>query len=55
VVAVHQKWLSWGDIYELDIGDGVDPVLAMAVVLCFEILLEEENMQYASRESAGPS
>lgn len=41
VVSVHQQWLSWGDTYEIDIKEGVDEVLALAVVLCYDIMHEE--------------
>lgn len=42
IATVHQKWLSWGDTYELDVADGVDEVLVLSVVLCFDIMHAEQ-------------
>lgn len=38
---VHQKWLSWGDTFEIMVNEGVDEVLVLAVMLCFDLMHEE--------------
>lgn len=40
--SVHQKWISWGDTYEITIADGVDPVVMLSVILCFDIMHANE-------------
>ena len=40
IVRLHKVWLSWGDSYELEISDGADEVMALAVVLAIDLALE---------------
>ena len=39
IVTITKAWFSWGDSYEIDIADGVDPLLALAVVLAIDCVL----------------
>lgn len=48
IATVHQKWLSWGDTYELSINEGADEVLVLSLVLCFDILHQQEDAQSAA-------
>ena len=48
VVAIHKKWMSWGDSYELIIDDGADEVLALAVVLAIDAVLDAQQAAAAS-------
>lgn len=41
VATVHQKWLSWGDTYEISVADPADVVLVLSVMLCFDIMHAE--------------
>lgn len=43
VAAVSKEWLSWGDAYAIHIASGVDPVLALAVVLVIDACIEDAN------------
>lgn len=43
IVSLHKAWLSWGDSYEMDIADDVDEVLALAVVLAIEMVIQQEE------------
>ena len=45
IASIHQKWLSWGDTYEITVSDGVDEVLVLAVMLCIDIVhsIEDET------------
>ena len=51
VAAVHWKWMSWGDAYELDIADEVNEVLALAVVLTFDAVNHDMNVDRAAENA----
>ena len=36
VVSIHKQWMTWGECYELDIADGADEIIALAVVLAID-------------------
>ena len=42
IVRVHKVWFSWGDSYEIDIYDEKQEVLALAVVLAIDLVLEQQ-------------
>ena len=50
IASVHQKWLSWGDTYEISVADGVDEVLVLGVMLCIDIMhcMEDETTATAT-------
>lgn len=48
IVTIHKKWMSWGDSYELDIEHGTDEVLALAVVLAIDAVMDAQNAAAAS-------
>jgi len=41
--AVHKKWLSWGDTYELDIYDDFDVDFFVALVVAIDNAIHNEN------------
>lgn len=43
IVTISKTWLSWGDTYELDIDDGQDEVIALAVVLAIDCVLDAQE------------
>ena len=43
VVAIHKKWMSWGDSFELDITDEGNEILAMAVVLAIDAVMDSQE------------
>ena len=43
IASVHQKWLSWGDTYEIAVSEGVDEVLVLCVMICVDILHQIEG------------
>ena len=54
IVSMHQKWLAWGDTYEIVIADGVDVIMALATILCIDVFHEEEaEMDSALDSSSG--
>lgn len=55
IATVHQKWLSWGDTYEISINESVDEVMVLAVVLCFDIIHAEEAAASTASSTSSPS
>lgn len=43
IVAIHKKWVSWGDAFELDIPDEKNEVLALAVVLAIDAVMDAQQ------------
>lgn len=43
IVDLHKAWLSWGDSYEIDIADGIDEVMALAVVLAIDCVQADQD------------
>lgn len=40
IVTIHKEWMTWGDCYELDIRNPQDEVMALAVVLAIDCVLD---------------
>lgn len=40
---VTKDWFRWGDAYEIQIGVGADPILALAVVLVIDACIDAER------------
>ena len=55
VVNIHKKWMTWGDSFALDIDSGADPVMALAVVLAIDAVLDSQTAASASAGSAASS
>ena len=51
IASIHQKWLAWGDTYEILVASGIDEVLVLAVIICVDVL----HKQQAAVDSAGAS
>lgn len=51
IATMHQKWLSWGDTYEIAIAEGADPVIVIAAVLCIDMLHQEEEAASMSSDT----
>lgn len=43
VGAIHKKWMSWGDTFEIDLAEGADEIMALAVVLAIDCVLDSQN------------
>ena len=43
IVSIQKAWMTWGDAYELDIVDPKDELLALAVVLAIDCVLEDND------------
>ena len=53
LATVHQKWVSWGDTYEILINEGVDEVLVLAIIICFDVMHAESAAASSGSASAG--
>ncbi len=42
IVSIHKQWMAWGDTFELDIAPGADEVLALAVVLAIDAVMDAQ-------------
>lgn len=40
IVTIRKEWMTWGDSYELDIADPRDEIVALAVVLTIDCVME---------------
>ena len=43
IVSIHKKWMSWGDAFELDIPDEKNEILAVAVVLAIDAVMDNQQ------------
>ena len=43
IATIRKEWMSWGDSYELNISDGIDEVMALAVVLAIDAVIESSR------------
>lgn len=43
IASIHKKWLSWGDCFEIDTQNDVDPVMVLAVVLAIDCVLDAQE------------
>ena len=48
IVAIHKQWMAWGDTFELDIAPGADEVLALAVVLAIDAVMDAQDSAAAN-------
>ena len=51
VAAMHRKWMSWGDSYEIDVADAADEVLVLAVVLTVDAVHHDIMAAQTSTEA----
>ena len=43
VVAINKQWMTWADTYELDIAPDANEIVALAVVLTIDCVVEQQN------------
>ncbi len=43
IVSIHKKWMAWGDTFELDIPDENNEILALAVVLAIDAVMDAQQ------------
>ena len=52
IVSIHKVWMSWGDSYELNIVNGEDEVLTLAVVLAIDAVMDDNSAAAAGAASS---
>ena len=40
IASIHKRWMTWGDSYEIDINDGEDIILALAVIIAIDCVID---------------
>ena len=48
IVTIHKEWMTWGDCYEIDIASEQDEIVALAVVLAIDCVMEAESSGVSS-------
>ena len=48
IVTIHKKWMTWGDSYALNIANPADEIIALAVVLAIDCVMESGSGASAS-------
>ena len=43
IVNIEKEWMTWGDSYMLEIGNPADEILALAVVVTIDCVVEQQN------------
>ncbi len=43
IVTITKEWMTWGDSYELDIANPADEIVALAVVLTIDCVMESNS------------
>ena len=43
IVSIEKEWMAWGDTYKLTIDDDADEIVALAVVLTIDCMVEQQN------------
>ena len=48
IVSIHKQWMSWGDTFELDVDSDENEVVALAVVLAIDAVMDANASSAAS-------
>ena len=48
IVSIRKEWMTWGDTYELDIADPRDEIVALAVVLTIDCVMDDASRSASS-------
>ena len=48
VVSISKEWMTWGDSYELNISNPQDEIVALAVVLTIDCVMDAQSSAAAS-------
>lgn len=43
IAAIAKEWMTWGDSYEICMGDDVDEIMALSVVLVIDACMASQN------------
>ncbi len=48
IVTITKEWMTWGDSYELDIANPADEIVALAVVITIDCVMESSSAAASS-------
>jgi uncharacterized protein YxjI len=43
IASIHKHWMSWGDSFEVDIADGEDCVMVLAVIIAIDCVIDNSQ------------
>jgi uncharacterized protein YxjI len=43
IASIHKRWMSWGDSYEIDIADGQDIIMVLAVIIAIDCVIDQSQ------------
>lgn len=43
IASIHKRWMSWGDSFEVDIADGEDYVMVLAVIIAIDCVIDNSQ------------
>ncbi|MCR5600240.1 MAG: LURP-one-related family protein [Ruminococcus sp.] len=43
IASIHKHWMTWGDSFEVDIADGEDYVMVLAVIIAIDCVIDNSN------------
>ena len=43
IASIHKHWMSWGDSFEVDIADGEDYVMVLAVIIAIDCVIDNSQ------------
>lgn len=52
IAQIHKKWMAWGDTFEIDIEDENKEVMALAVVLAIDAVMDSAAVAASAASSA---
>ena len=52
IVTISKEWMTWGDSYQIDIQEKEDEIIALAVVLAIDCVIEASSNAAASVSSS---
>ena len=48
IVSISKEWMTWGDSYELNISNPQDEIVALAMVLTIDCVMDAQSSAAAS-------
>ena len=43
IVSIDKEWMTWGDTYQISVAEDADEIVALAVVLTIDCVVEQQN------------
>ncbi|WP_295084333.1 LURP-one-related family protein [Ruminococcus sp.] len=46
IASIHKRWMSWGDSFEIDVAKDQDIVMALAVIIAIDCVIDQSQNSY---------